>query len=54
MELLREAAGEGRAVLVTLHDLGLAAAGCDRLRGIGAPGRVSQSEDAETSGRSQQ
>lgn len=31
MELLREAAGEGRAVLVTLHDLGLAAAGCDRL-----------------------
>jgi uncharacterized membrane protein YqiK len=26
----------------------------DVLRGIGAPGRVSQSEDAETSGRSQQ
>jgi iron complex transport system ATP-binding protein len=31
MELLGEAAQAGRAVVVTLHDLGLAAGGCDRL-----------------------
>jgi len=39
MELLRAAAGEGAAVLVTLHDLTLAAGTCDRLAVLGG-GRV--------------
>jgi iron complex transport system ATP-binding protein len=39
MELLRGEAGEGRAVLVTLHDLTLAARACDRLL-VMADGRI--------------
>ncbi len=39
MELLRRAAGEGRAVLVTLHDLSLAAGACDRVAVLAA-GRI--------------
>jgi iron complex transport system ATP-binding protein len=39
MELLREEADQGRAVVVTLHDLSLAARSCDRLVVL-AEGRV--------------